>query len=250
MMGITSKKFFYFRNEGNSDIPTFRHSDFRSGQTLIETLVAVFMLVMGVSAAVGLAIFAFNSSTSITKQIIAIGLAREGAEAIKNMRDTNWLKSALSSTCYNYVTLANNAKCYTTWLNQPTGGYNIAAPAAISLRLTLNPASSGFWSFRSAVDKWGLDFDPNLSCAGSTCGFYIIPDISTGLTNGSSEYYRKIIITEDTTAPYNQANLQRLKVQSQVWWTDKKCPRVQDFSAASTACRVEIDTNLTNWKDY
>ena len=59
------------------------------GQTLIETLAAVFILVMGVSASVGLAIYAFNTSGGVVKQIIATGLAREGLEAVRNMRDSN-----------------------------------------------------------------------------------------------------------------------------------------------------------------
>ena len=57
---------------------------------------------MGVSSAVGLAIYAFNSSSSVTKQIIATGLAREGIEAVKNMRDTNWLQqTTIDTNCYN-----------------------------------------------------------------------------------------------------------------------------------------------------
>src|SRR5258708_8211428 len=95
-----------------------RHPRF-SGESLIETMVAIFILVMGISAAVGLATYTFSSSTSITKQIVATGLAREGLEALRNMRDTNWLTSTLSSNCYDYTSgSSSGGNCYPTWLNQ------------------------------------------------------------------------------------------------------------------------------------
>ena len=89
------------------------------GQTLIETLAALFILFMGVGAATGLAVYAFSASGNINKQIIATGLAREGMEAVRNMRDTNWLNGPLMPNgCYNYATCqANQASCYLNWLN-------------------------------------------------------------------------------------------------------------------------------------
>jgi type II secretory pathway pseudopilin PulG len=93
------------------------------GQTLIETLAALFILTMGVSAAVSLAIYAFGSSGTVLKQIIATGLAREGLEAVRNMRDTNWLQDTLSTNgCYSFTSgLPNSESCYTNWLGDKTG---------------------------------------------------------------------------------------------------------------------------------
>ena len=223
------------------------------GQTLIETLVAIFILVMGVTAAVGLAIYAFNSSSSITKQIIATGLAREGVEAVKNMRDANWLKDALITTCYDYSSTPvgqTTAKCYPNWLNLG-GGYNIHAQ---SLRLEVNGLLDGnpLWKLTPAVANWGLDFNGSLNCnSGGTnfCGFYGVNDITNGSADGTSDYYRQIVITEDTTAPYNAPNMQRLIVDSRVWWADKKCARTQIYTAGMP-CSISIQTELTNWKDY
>ena len=61
-----------------------------------------------------------QKQSDITKQIIATGLAREGIEAVKNMRDTNWLKDTLSvNGCYDFATgQANQANCYVNWLGQ------------------------------------------------------------------------------------------------------------------------------------
>ncbi len=243
----------------------------QKGQTLIETLAAVFILVMGITAVVGLSLFAYSSSTNITKQIIATGLAREGVEAVKNMRDTNWLKiTAIDNSCYNYQsgvsspnavscpgTSQGGACCYKSWLKPPGApspdkGFDISQPGGgKSLRLTIDPSSdSEFWEVKADTNNWGLnkDFSSDLGSAGFT-GFYKVTDLNSGATHGTSDYYRKIIITEDATPPFNQNEFHRLKVISQVWWTDKKCPRVADWPGTGK-CSVEIQSYLTNWKNY
>lgn len=251
----------------------------KAGQTLIETLVAIFMLVMGVTAAIGLAIYAFNSSSTVTKQIIATGLAREGVEAVKNMRDTNWLKDALTiNGCYDYASSqANKANCYQNWLGSasgtvpfcinPTSGNgpcigDISGSPGYNNVLRFDSSSANFWvKFRGTNSHgYGLTFNPVIS--GN--GFYndgINSDGTNGIAcqDGASDqngvpisnYCRKIIITKDTTtAPYNtDANLSLLKVQSQVWWVDKKCPRSLDWPGLGK-CSIELDSYLTNWKDY
>ena len=111
------------------------------GQTLIETMVAVFVLTMGIVAALGLANFAVSTSRNIVKQITGMGLAREGVEAIKNMRDTNWLKGTLVDTCYNFVTLGTDGSCYTTWLTTP---FAINAPGQRFVTLQFDPNSPNF----------------------------------------------------------------------------------------------------------
>jgi type II secretory pathway pseudopilin PulG len=244
-----------------------------AGQTMIETLVAIFMLTMGVSAALGLAIFAFSSSTNIAKQIIATGLAREGLEAVKNMRDTNWLQqTSINTNCWNYVSNDLTASCYKNWLNQQycldpknnNGHGNCNGNNSIQ--------SDYFLGFDSAANGYWV-LEPQRNC-GSNCnyglwldktnqngyGFYY-PGTKTGSNwNGvvcdnnanMSDYCRKITITEDPNpAPYNQATEgPLLKVQSFVWWVDKKCPRAADWPQASPTCRLELDMYLTNWKNY
>lgn len=246
----------------------------QAGQTLIETVVAIFILVMGVTAAVGLAIYVLNASTNVTKQIIATGLAREGIEAVKNMRDTNWLKDTLDvDDCYNYITTNNDADCYEQWL-QPTGGAD-ATPdedqkpktAGFDLDyngndddeevyLTIdNNANNRYWRLNNpdcGVSEndcgWGLDFDPTID--GSFIGFYYVSNFDDeGEKHGSSEYYRKIILEKETDGEY-RSELERLSVIVQVWWADKKCPRVGDWTQAAPRCRLELVTYLTNWKDY
>jgi type II secretory pathway pseudopilin PulG len=225
-----------------------------SGQTLIETVIAIFILVSGITAAVGLAIYAFSSSQNVTKQIIAVGLAREGIEAVKNMRDTNWLKiPSLDSDCYNFVTSNNDAPCYKQWMN-PSGGFNynlLPASDEKEYRLGIDPVGSLFWQLNLENASYGLNFDSNVSGVGFT-GYYNTPN-SGGVLNGSSDFYRKITLRTNGTnddPPFDHtAPGPRLHVVVQVWWTEKKCPRVTDWPGLGK-CSIELQTYLTNWKNY
>lgn len=227
-----------------------------AGQTLIETLAALFILVMGVTAATGLAIYSFSASTSITKQIVATGLAREGIEAIKNMRDTNWLKqSPIDSNCYNYATGASDAKCYKQWLNVPSNGFNIATTTPkVAFRLGIDASKAAgpqiLWATKTDNSAWGLNFDNGATMdAASFNGFYNTSINNDGVVNGSAGFYRQILLTEDSSGNYSQSEFHRLIVESRVWWTDKKCPLSPAWPGLGK-CSVSLVTNLTNWKDY
>lgn len=265
----------------------YHHSD-NSGQTLIETLVAIFILISGVTAAVGLAIFAFGNSQNVVKQIVAVGLAREGIEAVKNMRDTNWLKDNLKNDCYNPKTSNNDGRCYKDW-NDEVSQYNINPNSAKcqdaniklpsgwdpdadcrSYRLRYN-VSTNFWNDFNQADnfRYGLNF--NGSVDNDFDGFYTYPnsggndpgcggsDHGVCHTNATSDYARQIIVYKDdgvaqygsdpTRNPFIKPEYRRLRIVSRVWWTDKKCPRSNTWPGAGN-CAVELQTYLTNWKNY
>lgn len=218
------------------------------GQTLIETLVAIFILIMGIVSAVGLAIFSLNASTNITKQVIATGLAREGIEAVKNMRDTNWLNTDLKGNgCYSFVTGNNNeASCYQNWQSGP---YDIQAnPSSKEFVLDFTPGNpeSSFWNLNEVSGGFGGRYALNYDGRAELSGFYT----AAIAPSGTSDYYRKIIITEEDPNPYsNDPLFRRLLVTSQVWWKDKQCPTSGDWPGEGK-CSVQLETYLTNWKTY
>ncbi|MBI1755189.1 type II secretion system protein, partial [Candidatus Azambacteria bacterium] len=61
------------------------------GFTLLESLVAIAVFTVGVSAAIVLIISSLNVGTRTQHKIIAANLAQEGIEATRNIRDRNWL---------------------------------------------------------------------------------------------------------------------------------------------------------------
>jgi prepilin-type N-terminal cleavage/methylation domain-containing protein len=63
----------------------------RKGQTLVELLVAMFVIAVGLFAAVGVVYSNLALVDRDTDEVIAVNLAREGAELAKETRDSNWL---------------------------------------------------------------------------------------------------------------------------------------------------------------
>lgn len=221
-----------------------RNSTNQTGQTLIETMVAVFILVMGITASLGLANYSLNATSNIRKQIIAMGLAREGIEAVKNMRDTNWLKGSLSSDCYNFYSSDNTTFCYKDWTG-PSGGYSLAS-GTYALNLDTSVTGVGYWSLAARANNYGLNLDPS---ANPQHGIYN-SWTPTSHASATSDYARKITISLDnSTAPFNTTTGGRLVVTSQVWWKDKKCPTQED-AVTGNSCMITLQTYLTNWKDY
>lgn len=218
------------------------------GQTLIETVVALFIMVMGITAALGLASYSFNASSGVRKQIIGTGLAREGLEAVKNMRDTNWLNGQLDSNCNNFFDSSATGKCYRDWLSPISGtGYTLPSGSFFISYNALDTTGNGYWLIGSALgNPWGLNTssDPNV-------GLYTASATSTS----TSGFYRQMTITPDATAPFNNQtpgnpeNWPRLLVQSRVWWTDKSCPATAVWPG-SGKCSIQLQTYLTNWKTY
>lgn len=219
----------------------------QQGQTLIETMVAALVLTMGISAAVGLAVYGLNATSGISKQLQATGLAREGMEAVKNMRDTNWLRTTLNTDCFDFYTQTSIASCYQGWLNGEGGqGYSIFNNGAISrtYKLGFNAESKEehmYWDLVETNSEFGLDYSPK--------------DLSTGLFKptsgkvGSSGFSRKITLTTEDFSPFNQTTGPRLKVRVDVWWQDKRCPASSDVPT-SNACLITLESYLTNWKNY
>ncbi len=216
----------------------------QSGQTLIETMVAALVLVMGISAAVTLAIYGFGASEDISKQLIAVGLAREGMEVVKNLRDSNWLKTELSSDCHDFYTTIGNtnvANCYKDWQKKLEGGtYTLGFKAEDN-----NLDSEDYWQLKSSTN-YRLNRNQNNSSL--QYGFYTPPIISTDINY--SDFSRKIVITPETFSPFDKSDLgPRLKIHVDVWWESDKCPYSVNVPNSS-GCKVSLDTYLTNWKNY
>ena len=67
-----------------------------SGFTLIEMMIAVFVMVVGIVGAMSLIQRVIFSSSISSSRLIAAYLAQEGAEIVRNVRDTNWLEARFS----------------------------------------------------------------------------------------------------------------------------------------------------------
>lgn len=214
----------------------------QQGQTLIETVVGISILVMGISSAIGLASYAFGATSGVVKQLVGVGLAREGMEAVRNMRDTNWLQGSLSNGCWNYQTGASTGGCYTDWLSS----FYDLAPGEYTL--DFDPTATDDLRYWQLAGPGATDFRLYYAANPTSNGMYTT--VASG--NTFSQYFRKITISHDSN-PYTSHDNSigpRLRVKVQVWWIDKACPFSQNPDQVKAGCKVELDTYLTNWRNY
>lgn len=64
----------------------------KKGFSLLEVLVAIFVLVIGVVGAMNLINYSLSSVAVGKSRIIAVELAQEGLEIVRNIRDSNWIE--------------------------------------------------------------------------------------------------------------------------------------------------------------
>lgn len=78
----------------------------RAGVTLIETIVALGILIMGIVAALALMTSSISYSQASEQTIVVVNLAREGIEIVRSIRDLNgWsgIATGVWLTSINYV---------------------------------------------------------------------------------------------------------------------------------------------------
>lgn len=71
-------------------------------ESLIETIIAITVIILGTAAALSMLRTTLDGNELIGKKEIAINLALEGLDSLKNIRDTNYLRFPLDAeTCWN-----------------------------------------------------------------------------------------------------------------------------------------------------
>ena len=73
------------------------------GETLTETIIALSIMALGVTIASTVILNSLRNMRNARNRIIAVNIAREGVEAMRNIRDTNWLLySDRRRACWNH----------------------------------------------------------------------------------------------------------------------------------------------------
>ncbi len=75
----------------------------RKGETILETLIAMGVLLIGIMMASTIMSTSIRNINSSKNRVVAVNIAKEGLEAIRNIRDTNWLKfNSKKRECWNH----------------------------------------------------------------------------------------------------------------------------------------------------
>jgi type II secretory pathway pseudopilin PulG len=249
----------------------------QSGQTLIETIVAIFILTAALTSGLSLTVYALSNSRLSINQLIATNLAREGVEVVRMMRDTNWLEGDKSGGSYGLdgdcgsgsgqngsaENRMDGKTCYPRWMTGPISspyhGYDICQnPPNGSNNCSTNPQAPN--------TDYRLEFDPVnydwalVRLSGSRKFNLCLQADGTYQHNNTCDsdlnppFARRVQIIQNSTVPantYTPLNPE-LVVKSVVIWSDKKCPSIagQDPLNFNTKCKVVVEEHLTNWKDY
>lgn len=202
----------------------------KKGFGLVEAIVAIGILVTGILSVVTLAQSNISSSKSVEARLIAINLAREGMEAVRSIRDDNWLKGR----------------------TDVTGSAN-----AWDIGLSGAGDSTAIVVLNSNTLEWSLDFTPNNITDSNA---RMRRNSARGLYRQSLEspwpagetvtpYFRLITIysicnnypgtqeTFDTASCSSGWNKSGVRVVSQVLWEER-----------GRAQSLEVEAMLYNWR--
>ncbi len=76
----------------------------KRGETILETIIATVILAVGVTTAGAIIGYSLRNMNGSKNRIIAINVAREGVETVRNIRDTNWLRyNSRRRVCWNHM---------------------------------------------------------------------------------------------------------------------------------------------------
>ncbi|MCF7830611.1 type II secretion system GspH family protein [Candidatus Gracilibacteria bacterium] len=182
-----------------------------SGETLIEILVSTVILITVVTSAFVFLNRGVATNLGLTNRIIAIEIAREGLEAVRNIRDTNWLKYSGDrrakwlcvdeqgeDTCSGInVTAIDIPGFYRAEFSEDDKRYYIEEPDVGSELLDLANNSAGYENFQLFETSSGRLVHDNVD-------------------NTPTIFYRQIELIPET----NALNEEKLKVISRVQWSE------------------------------
>jgi len=200
--------FFFFKKS-----TTNKNTFWKRGESFTETMISIFILTSGLVAAGGLIMAAINTAGNIKEKIIAINLAREGIETVRNVRDTNWLKySANLRECWNWQ--ETNGSCSEAIGN---GAYNINKLIQPGFYTIDFDGNNYKWILDNYVSKanWANTNWETTVLKNNLAGFY------THSGNRKTQYQRRIEIKylADNGSETTDVNVNRWEIISTVRYT-------------------------------
>jgi prepilin-type N-terminal cleavage/methylation domain-containing protein len=113
------------------------------GFTLLEVIAAIFILTVGIGSALVLISQTLSAASLAKERLIASYLVQEGIEIVRNIRDTNWLKSRTATTTWDDG--LPNGDWQADYLSQNLTTY----PSYDTSPLFLNIDANNFYSYSS-----------------------------------------------------------------------------------------------------
>jgi hypothetical protein len=250
----------------------------QAGQTIIETLGAIFILVTTLTVGLGLAVNVLSNSQNSINEVVAMNLAREGIEMTRMMRDSNWLAGDTAGTTYDLEICADiDALCYPKVFTGAVSGSGAVrnnfdlSISGIGGSQVCNYSSTNCSRsiyIRKNINSWDetnpADFYTVSTATASNYGLHYdmltrtwdhwLPTGCSSEINCPPQYLRKIKLSRVNIAPFTNTNSNwETVVNVYVAWSGKRCNNDllgQDPETLSTNCKIVLEERLVNWKDY
>lgn len=193
----------------------------QSGFTLIEIMIAVFILSIAIVGTYGAFSIMVTLTTNASDRLIASYLAQEGIEIVRNIRDTNWLANDPDITFNSNLADENiNCEngCEADYTSSPYKGVNY-----LSQWVSGNPGGS----FLNLDANGFYSYSP---CDNLDSRYSINPEFC------QTNFKRKITITLI-------GNGKAMKVVSKVYWKEK--PNI--LNSNLTYPSIEVEEILYDW---
>lgn len=188
----------------------------QSGFSLVETLVAITILLLVIVGPMSISATAARSTSYASEQVIAFFLAQEGAEIAQKGRDDILLRNFLPPTNGAYI-----SNPWTRFTDTTSTGYYRLCFQAAGCGLELSANTTG-------------TVKPPIACSGTACDLYF------SHLSGRSHYSHTVLGEETifTRVIFMQATANReVKVTSRVYWRTGSQRQAQ---------QVEVETYLFN----
>lgn len=215
----------------------------KRGETILEVLVSLLVITIGAATATSLIVASIRANLFNKDSLIALNLAQEGIEYMRNIRDTNWIKySANTQGCWN--TKPSAATCSAANLIAQaavTDGYTLgdtlsAAPVGVKLDISDGIAGAEanyllkYFDLNGAVDSDGINKNDSTSKPATQDDYDF-----TGSFYG-------VIAKVDDSKFYRSVEVDYKSIAATTPWT------VSPAASPSTADMM-IVTSTVQWKD-
>lgn len=198
----------------------------KKATSIIEAMVVMLIIITWVVWMYNIYFSSQRLSDTTKNRVQAIEIAREGLEAMKNIRDTNWLLFwADKDNCWNVLNY--NPDCvWADWNDITAWSY------------TISPDSNNRWGLESKSNRANIwDY----SDSDYRKNFQVYKDNNWFYTQESWETVSPLFTREiKIRYPSWDSNSDKMKVTSLVSWAD---------SSSSNVHKVEFDLDLSNWEN-
>lgn len=166
----------------------------KKGETLLEILIALTVITMASAAAASAVMSAVQSVSMSRNYLIAQNLADEGIEAVKNVRDTNWMKYPTQKDCW--LNLDQTTCSTTSTLTDTAKGYAAAYDLASS-RWILTAQTK----LNSSPTLAGTDYNYSLKFNKGNKFCYATDGTGSNTSGGSGPCFMLTVASPDTSVP-------------------------------------------------